>query len=237
MIQNFKLISKKNLTNNVFEMVFEAEKELIMKPWQFITFIIDNIWWRAYSILKLSWNKITLIVKKREKEEWWRWWSKLICELKAWDSLKWVWPAWHFLLRENKKNKLFIWTWTWLVPLFNMISHELTTNPNSKIMFAFWVRLETDIFYLNELEKIKSNNSNFDFCIYISRVKDLYEFKSNNTGDTINSWYTTNFLTKENIQNYNEAYVCWAPTMIESTIEKLEKLWFSENENIFYEKY
>jgi hypothetical protein len=55
-----------------------------MIPWQFITFILPKIWWRAYSILKLKWKEITLIIKKRELDEWGRWWSKYICEKDIW---------------------------------------------------------------------------------------------------------------------------------------------------------
>jgi hypothetical protein len=43
-IQFFKLIEKKNLTINIYEMIFEWEYEMIMKPWQFITFLIEKIW-------------------------------------------------------------------------------------------------------------------------------------------------------------------------------------------------
>lgn len=237
MIQRFELISKKNLTQNVLKMVFKAEKKIEMRPWQFITFLIDKIWGRAYSILKLKWKKITLIIKKRELSEWWRWWSKLICELNIWDSLKWIWPAWHFLLRTNNHNKLFIWTWTWLVPLYNMIKYELKNNSNTKVTFIFWVRLQEDIFYLDKLNILKSKNPNFDFRIYISRVKDLYIFNTQHEWSVINSWYTTNYLTNEHLLDFNEVYICWAPTMIESTIEKLEKLHFKDWENIFHEKY
>ncbi len=236
MIQQFKLIDKKNLTHNVFEMVFEWEKNLEMKPGQFITFLLDWFWWRAYSILRIDWNKIILIIKKRELEEWWRGWSKLICELNIWDSLRWVWPAWHFILNKNNENKLFIWTGTWLVPLFNMFVSELEKNNSNKIHFIFWVRKEDDIFYLNELKNLKNKYQNFDYEIYISRVKDLHNFKLKNTWNKINSWYTTNYLTKKNIEGYAEIYICWAPTMIESSIDKLKKLNFNEN-NIYFEKY
>lgn len=236
MIQQFKLIAKKNLTNNVFEMVFEWKDELIIKPGQFITFLLDKIWWRAYSILKIEWNKIILIIKKRELEEGWRWWSKLICELDIWDELKWVWPAWHFKLRENTYNKLFIWTGTWLVPLYNMIVSELENNTTKKIEFIFWVREKEDIFYLEKLEKLKEIYPNFGYHIYISRVKDLHNFKLEHTKNIINSWYTTNFLTRKNIENYKEVYICWMPKMIESTVEKLKKLDFNED-NIYFEKY
>jgi len=236
MIQQFKLIDKNNLTHNVFEMIFEWEKNLEMKPGQFITFLLDWFWWRAYSILRIDWNKIILIIKKRELEEWWRGWSKLICELEIWDSLKWVWPAWHFTLKENNYNKLFIWTGTWLVPLYNMIISELKEKKWNKVYFIFWVREQEDIFYINELEKIKKEYSNFNYSIYISRVKDLHEFELKYKNSKINSWYTTNYLIEENIKEYNEFYICWAPMMIESSVEKLKKLNIDE-ESIYFEKY
>lgn len=236
MIQKFKLIKSKNITKNVFEMVFQWENELKMLPWQFITFLLESIGWRAYSILRIQWDKIILIIKKRELSEWGRWWSKLICELNIWDTLKWVWPAGHFILKENSQNKLFIWTGTGLVPLYNMITSELDKKNNNKVMLTFWVREKEDLFYLNKLEQLKSINSNFDYDIYISRVKDLHEFKIENWLQNINSGYTTNFITKKNVSDFKEVYICWAPTMIESTVEKLKKLNFN-NENIYFEKY
>ncbi len=226
MIQNFKLIEKKNKTHNVFEMIFEWEKELVMKPWQFITFLLDNIWWRAYSILELDWKKVKLIIKKREQNEWGRWWSKFICELETWEILKWVWPAWHFLLQENNKDKLFIWTGTGLAPLYNQIKWALNNKNGWKLKLIFWLREENDIFYLEELKQLTKNHNNFDFEIFLSR-SDI---------EWINKWYTTDYITEQNCNKFDEFYICWAPAMIESSIEKLNELWI-DNKNIFYEKY
>lgn len=237
MIQFFELIKKDNLTNNVFEMVFKSEKEIKMIPGQFITFLIEWIWWRAYSILKLKNNEIKLIIKKREKSEWWRWWSIFLCDLNVWDKVKWIWPAWHFTYKETNENKMFIWTWTGLVPLYNMIKHILKNNSNIKVKMIFWVRLESDVFYLKQLHKLKEKHKNFSFQIYISRVKDLYEFKKANKWEDINSWYATNYFSDKKILHYKEFYICWAPQMIESTVEKLEKFWFKKDKNIFFEKY
>lgn len=236
MIQQFKLIEKINLTHNVFEMVFQWEKHLEMKAWQFVTFLLDEIWWRAYSILRIEWKKIVLIIKKRELDEWGRWWSKIICELNIWNELKWVWPAWHFTLNQNNKWKLFIWTGTWLVPLYNMLVSELENNTDNNVHLLFWIREQEDAFYIKNLERLKNKYSNFDFNIYISRVKDLHQFKMDNLWDKVNSWYTTNFLTKNNLKWFEEFYICWAPTMIESSVDKLKKLHFNE-ENIYFEKY
>gem|GEM_PF-1355315 len=43
MIQNFKLLEKNNLTENVYEMLFQSENKIVMKPGQFITFLLDKI--------------------------------------------------------------------------------------------------------------------------------------------------------------------------------------------------
>jgi len=236
-LKTFELIRKINLTHDVYELEFKSDSICTMKAGQFITFLIDKIGGRAYSILKVNTNSIILIIKKRELENGWRWWSKYICELNIWDKLNWVWPAWHFLLKDNDKNKLFIWTGTWIVPLYNMISSALENKAKYNIHLTFWVRTEKDLFYIEELEKLKKDNENFDYHVYISRVKDLHEFKLNHPSKTICSGYTTNYITEKNIKDFWEVYICWAPAMIESTVEKLEKLWLKSWENIFYEKY
>ena len=225
-MQLFKLVKKVNLTNNVYEMVFEWENEINMKNWQFMTFIIEGIWWRAYSILKIEWKNIVLIIKKREQEEWGRWWSILICDLNIWESLKWVWPAGHFILKENNNNKLFIWTGTWFVPLYNQILWAIQSGFNCNLKLIFWIREKKDIFYINELNKIKQNNINFDYEIYLSR--EYLEWT--------NKWYVTDFLNIENISIFQEFYICWMPLMIDSSVEILKKLWINEN-TIYFEKY
>jgi len=236
MFKEFKIISKKEIAPLIYEMIFETKENYSIIPGQFITFILPKIGWRAYSILKQEWNHTTLIIKKRELDAWWRWWSKYICEREVWESLNWVWPAGHFTLKENNKNKLFIWTGTGFVPLYNMITAALDKKLDCKLFFTFWVRTRKDVFYLEELKKLKKQNSNFDFAIYISREKDILDFELEHIDTRIYSGYTTNYLTPYNIKDCEEVYICWAPEMIHATEEKLEKIGF-EKEKIFFEKY
>ena len=226
LVQNYKLIKKTKLTYNIYELIFKWEKEFDFLNWQFITFIIKWIWWRSYSILKSNKKEITLIIKKREKTEWGRWWSKYLCELNIWDIVSWVWPAWHFTLKQNDKNKLFLWTWTWFVPLFNQINWALKLNLKSKLTLLFGLRTNDDIFYLKKLEKLKSEYSNFDYKIYLSREKN----------NIFNKWYITDFLTKENINKYGEFYICWAPSMIQNSKRILENC-LIDKKNILTEEY
>ena len=222
-LEKFNLIEKKKLTHNIFELIFELWHKVIMKPWQFITFILPKLWGRAYSILEAKENKIKLIIKRREE---WRWWSKFICDMNVWDVLTWVWAAGHFILRETNKNKIFFWTGTWFVPLYNQVQWAIEKKLNCKLTIIFGLRYKRDIFYLNKLNELKDKNKNFDFKIYLSREKT----------DFTRYWYTTNFISKENIRNFDEFYICWIHSMIESSTEKLKELWINDEE-IITEKY
>ncbi|MFA5916773.1 MAG: FAD-binding oxidoreductase [Candidatus Gracilibacteria bacterium] len=120
MLKDFTLITKKKLTYDIFEMLFELSEPLEFKYGQFITFILPGIGGRAYSILELiDGNKIKLLIKRLENG---RGGSKFICDCEVGTILKGVGPAGHFILKETQKNKLFIGTGTGFVPLYNQIN-------------------------------------------------------------------------------------------------------------------
>jgi NAD(P)H-flavin reductase len=225
-LNSYELIKKNKLTSDVYELTFQSKEQFDFKPGQFITFILPNIWWRAYSILKTQWEKIILIIKSRPTNNWGRWWSEYICNREIWEELKWTNPAGKFLLQNNNKNKLFIWTWTWFVPLYNQIIHALENKQSWKLELLFWARKLSDLFYITQLENIKNNNSNFDYKVYLSREENT----------THNIGYVTDYLTKENINKYEEFYICWIPALIDSSVNILEMNNIN-SENILTEKY
>lgn len=225
-LNSFKLIEKKNLTEDVYELVFQASEGFDFLPGQFITFILPNIWWRAYSILKTQDNIITLIIKSRSTNNWWRGWSEFICNREIWEELKWTNPAGKFLLQNNNKNKLFIWTGTGFVPLYNQIIHAISQKQDCRLELLFWARTLWDLFYLTELEKFRQDNSNFNYKVYLSREENT----QHNTG------YVTDYLSQKNINNFEEFYICWIPALIDSGIEILENNNVNKI-NIFTEKY
>jgi len=227
--QKFELVNKIQLTADIFELTYKYEKNLDeMIPWQFVTFILPDIWWRAYSILERDIEKkqAKLIIKKWTKEMHGRWWSIMLCDALIWDIFKWVWPAGHFKLNPIHNNKLFLWTWTGFVPLYNQIVATLESWNKENITFLFWVRETKWLFYIDKLKALKEKYPNFNFEVYISREKSV----------SYNKWYITDFLTKETTELFEEYYICWAPHMIESSISILKWFWVNEG-NVFYEKY
>ena len=222
-IKNFKLIQKNKLTNDVFELTFKSNEILNSLAGQFITFLLPNgIWWKAYSILEDNGDNFKLIIKRIEN--WW-WGSKFICDSEVWDTLKWVWPTWKFILQETNNNKLFFWTWTWFVPLYYQIIESLK-KLDCKLKLVFWVRSKEDLFYIEELKKLEKENENFSFRIFLSWEKiQNYSY-----------WRITSFINTSNIENFSEFYICWNPIMVDDVEEKLLNLW-NKKESILHEKY
>lgn len=221
-----KLIKKIPLTHDVFELHYEANEKKEMLAGQFITFILPQIWGRAYSVLELEDRLIKLIIKRWSSEMWWRGGSMFLCDAEIWDSFNYVGPTGHFVLKNSDIPRCFLWTGTGFVPLYNQILSALQRGDNSEILFVFWVRSSNDIFYIENLQNLSEKYENFSYEIYLSKEKN----------DFTHHWYVTDAIDSELAKNFEEYYICWAPAMIESSEEKLLSLWVNK-ENVFFEKY
>ena len=222
------LIKKQKLTDDVFELHYKISEKKEMKPGQFITFILPGIWGRSYSMISLNEDVAILIIKRWPETDWWRGGSIALCDGNIWDDYKCVWPAGHFVLQENTKNKLFIGTGTWLVPLYNQILEGLKKDSPEKYQLVFGVRYHKDMFYVSKFELLKEKYPDrFYYHLVVSRDEEE---------GIIKKWYVTDFLSQNSVEQYGEYYLCWAPAMIESCQEKLANLWV-DSESIFFEKY
>ena len=221
-MNTLKLIKKTKLTHDVYELVFDWEEHNVL-PGQFITFVLPSWLRRAYSISFQTWRNYEFIVKRLEN---WRWWSKELCDIEIWTELSYIWPVWHFVLKETQDSKLFIWTWTWFAPLYFQFKKALESWIKSNLYFIFWIRNIEDVFYENELNFLKNKYTNFDFELFLSRADEEWKSK----------WYVTDFLTLKNISSYNEFYICWSPIMVECSRKLLKEVWV-ESDKIYFEKY
>lgn len=221
---NFTLLSKQNLTSDVFLLVYEVLNDFEITPGQFITFMLPKTWFaRAYSVLFKDWKKVYFIIKRLEN---WRWWSIEICDYDVWVVLKWVGPTGHFIDSKKENNKLFIGTWTWMVPLYFMIKALLENGFRKNIKLLLGNREEKDLYFIKEFSEFSQKYSNFDFEVYLSREEKVWFQK----------WYVGDFLLQENIKKFEEYYICWNPNMVDEVVWKLTSHWVS-NDNIFREKY
>lgn len=116
------------------------------------------------------------------------------------------------MLQEDNTSKLFIGTGTGFAPLYFQIRRALDVKIKEKLHFIFGVRTREDVFYVEELEKLKKNYANFEFSIYLSREK-IEGFENG---------YVTSFLTKQNTDSFDEFYICGSPALVRDVREKLE---------------
>ncbi|MCP4524018.1 MAG: FAD-dependent oxidoreductase [Candidatus Gracilibacteria bacterium] len=225
-LNQYTLTQKKKLTSDIYELIYEAKDLFKFTPGQFITFILPNIGGRAYSVLEIQGNQLTLIIKKWLQKDGGRGGSQYICNQEVGSSLSGTHPAGHFLLQKTENNKLFIGTGTGFVPLYNQILSAVKRKSEHKIVLLFGSRTSQDLFYREELEELSKKYENFDYQIYLSREKDT----PHNIG------YVTEYLSPQNIEQFQEFYICGAPQVIESSMEILQKNNISED-SIFHEKY
>lgn len=223
--QQATLIEKSEISEDIYLLKYKAEWiELISG--QFITFILPEIWGRAYSVLKNDAISFTLIIKRWSREIWGRGWSIALCDMEIWTELSFVWPAGHFVLSEETCPRCFLGTWTGFVPLFHQINTLLNRGDNSPIFLAFWVRNKKNMFFERELESLSQRYSNFSFTLFLSREEVAWYQK----------WYVTDILNEKFIEKYHEFYLCWAPGVIQWSKKILRDLWVLD-ENVFFEKY
>jgi len=222
------LTKKISLTHDVYELHYKLPEVMSMIPGQFFTFILPGIGWRSYSALEIRSDIVVLIIKRWDGSDGGRGWSIALCDANIWDEFKAVWPAGHFVLQENTDDKLFLWTGTGLVPLYNQIIEWLKKNTWEKYQLVFWVRHMSDVFYLDEFASLKEQYpETFYYHLVVSRDEWKWMVKK---------WYVTDFLSEKVVSDYKEFYICGAPAMIEWCQEKLSELWVSENK-VYFEKY
>jgi len=207
---SWEIIEKNYLTQDTVELKIKSSQKLDFVPWQYIWLVLkDNLWdfSRSYSIADY----------KNDTIKDWRWW-KIIDKINIWEKIKFIEPSWHFVLKDTKKDKVFIATWTWLAPMIAMIN---SLDKKIKKTVIFWVRFENDIYYKNILEKFENTN----VIISISKPNDTFKW---------NIWRVNKYL--ENTDVNSEFYICWNPEMVESVKKELKHRWV-EKTNIIYESF
>ncbi len=226
------LIEKKQLTHDVFELVYSCP-DMIQEPpiaGQYVMFQLSPWLNRAYSIAIIDMMTFTLIIKRIPDGRW----SPIICDAEIGTIFQAIIPLWHFILRDTPRSKCFIGTGTGFAPLYcQMLAASRSDNKPNTLSFIFWVRNFSDSFYEMTIEDIGSYFSQFEYIQYFSRE---HSFESRNTNHEVRNGYVTDWITEENMRNFGEYYLCGSPAMVKWAREKLENLGIKK-EDIFWEQF
>jgi len=224
-INFFTLTEKKLLVPNVYELTYSTKEPFDAGAGQFVTFLLPA-GGRSYSLLSWSEHSITLTVEAISRERWGRGGSIQMCEANIGDTFRGIGPAGHFMTTARENGKMFLGTGTGLVPLYAMIRDLLEHDFLSPIQLVYGHRTKADWYYIDELQELSKQHPNFSLRLFLSR-EDAFDCEK---------WYIQNGLTKENIAEYSEFYICGWPKMVDDVKNTLTTFGVEE-ENIFSEKY
>ncbi len=216
------LVHKIQLTHDVYELTYSLPENPSIAPWQYMMFQLEPWLNRSYSIASFSWLNCTLIVKRISDGKG----SPRICDASIGDIFQIMIPLGHFILKATSIPKCFIGTGTGFAPLFSQINATADMWITDIVAFIFGVRNIDDIFYEDIIRDLGEGFLNFKYEQYLSRdEKDGYR-----------KWYVTDWITKENIENFGEFYICGSPIMVRDARTKLEELGI-QKDNIFFEQF
>ncbi|MDQ1344189.1 MAG: hypothetical protein QG650_909 [Patescibacteria group bacterium] len=192
---SFVLRSRRTLTNDVFELVFDNASNLSSKAGEYVIFDAAPGVKRAYSIAFRNESGGFGFVIKRVPDGAG---SPVICDLPIGAEISGMGPMGHFVLRETDVAKCFIGTGTGFAPLYYQLLDSSNRGYRSKMAFVFGVRSDEDVFYEKESAELAARFPDFVSRRYLSRVEKPGFEKG----------YVTDFLTPENVSQYAEFYLC-----------------------------
>jgi len=142
-------------------------------------------------------------------------------------------PLGNFIFKESivkTSPAIFLATGTGITPFISMLNEWLPKSSNPAILY-WGLRFEKDVFLKDELERMKSLHSNFDYKICLSKPSENW------TGEK-------GYCTEELIKNWNKIaaittgsfYLCGAEGMIEKASDFLLNHQIGPSQ-IFHEKF
>lgn len=220
----FLFSEKKQLTQDVFELAFENQGELLnVTPGQFALFSLPSGLKRSYSIAHQKGDTFLFIIKRLENGGGG---SKEICDLELGAIVNVHVPLGHFTLPNEDAPRLFVGTGTGFAPLYFQIKAALERGDKSKIRFLFGVRTFADMFYMDILDGFVRDYPNFSYVVSLSREEhEGYHFG-----------HVTGTLKEEDLAEYATFGICGSPVMVKEVREYLA----NENvatENIKFEQF
>lgn len=132
--------------------------------------------------------------------------SHYVLSLKTGDEVSFRAPAGQFVLKDTQLPKVFCATGTGITPFLSMIRYLHSTGFQYPFMLLWGLKAHTDIYCLEELSSLQSQNPNFTFKIFLSR-------------DTTHGEHFIQGHVQDGLKNPSEKseyYVCGRPSFVES---------------------
>jgi len=161
--------------------------------------------------------------------------SEYLNNLKINDRVNFQGPAGTFVLQENKKDKIFLATYTGLAPLWSMINDYYENNFNSSLNFClYWgLRNFKETCLLKELKELSQHKSGFQFFLCFSQEKNLIGISEENR-----KYFKLGRINNalEQIDNRFDYYICGSRQVVTGLNQFLLEKGI-DPQNIYFEKF
>jgi ferredoxin-NADP reductase len=218
---------------------------------QFVSMVADDAagknHTRAYSLASAPRrNEFDICVNRVEGG----FFSNLLCDLEAGDSVKFHGPHGLFLLRQPLTDAIFIATGTGIAPmkgfaeaLFPDGGEDLAGGRD--IWLVYGTRYETEVYYQSYFEKLANEHPNFHYIASLSRPREgwggnkgyVQEFVSRIAQEHAARSNATSEPTAAEGAGFNiHAYICGLNEMVSANRDKLMELGW-QRKQIVFERY
>lgn len=251
MIQTFttRLLSKTQLTSDVWIYKFGLIESTLIEfiAGQYLILQVEDRGFRNYSILSQSGikDRFDLLIQIVPNGLA----STYLASLNVNSQVIFRGPAGKFTLRETARNKIFLATGTGVAPIKNMIETYFKLsiiNDQLSKMYLFWgLRTRSDVYFVDEFEKLSQTYPQFRFKICLSRGEDLLGLDERcfvRGRINPNLLHFLGVLTEEQARLHRELlnsfdyYICGGREVVESVRQYVFDLGVSR-EQIFFEKF
>ncbi len=211
-----KIIEKTQPAENVVDIKIAKPKGFSYHSGQFIQIILPNPEEagkeivRAYSLCSTpSDNDLELCIKLVPDGKA----SDFVKNKKVDDEISFRGPFGRMGNEEEGSPLHFVATGTGIAPLISIIRDELENKKNTHPMHLFFgLRSEGDIFFKEELDKLKEKYSNFDYQLTLSQPSEKWQ--------GLKGWVTVHI--PEKIEKNCHYYLCGNPNMVKDVKKILE---------------
>lgn len=216
--------SLRDLTSSVRELVITSKEDFGFRAGQFVMLHVPQPdakpALRAYSIASTEKNAkgFTLLFKYVETGKA----SEYVWKLQGGETLQFTGPFGKVFFQEPPTEQIvFLNTGTGLAQHLSYLTSKKDLFPNLNYKMLFGVRSEKDIYYLPELESLKTELPNFHYEFVLSRPSESWTGKKG---------YVQNFLAEFNYMNVPTTfYLCGNGGMIKETKLTLQSQNFPSN--------
>ncbi|HTS32078.1 MAG TPA: FAD-binding oxidoreductase [Bryobacteraceae bacterium] len=163
--------------------------------------------------------------------------SNWLCDLEVGATIQFHGPHGLFVLREPRKDAIFIATGTGVAPIRSMVQWLFDSperNRGHQYWLVFGTRHEHSLYYREEFERIERENPNFHYVPTLSRCGDEWPGCRGYVQDHVRAIVAGDMRAREPGPGALEAYVCGLNQMV-AAVRKLltEELGWDRKQVIF----